>query len=31
VAHDLNNALNVMRLRLDLLGRELAAPGIAEI
>jgi signal transduction histidine kinase len=27
VAHDLNNALNVMRLRLDLLGRELAGAG----
>jgi signal transduction histidine kinase len=27
VAHDLNNALNVMRLRLDLLGRELAGTG----
>jgi signal transduction histidine kinase/ActR/RegA family two-component response regulator len=27
VAHDLNNALNVMRLRLDLLGRELTDGG----
>ena len=30
VAHDLNNALNVMRLRLDLLGRELADAGQGE-